>query len=176
MITSVRVRRVGKRLPFVVLTIALLGIGFGRLVLHLGTSTVLSESMAPTFHRGDVVITRLVDVASLRIGDVPALIPPGGSNAYVHRIVGVHDVNGVPVLTTKGDGNPIADAWSERLTTARVPVVVAVVPGLGRAGLFVHDQFTRALFIALLGLFITACAVREVLRVQTSVPSARNAT
>ena len=176
MITKVRVRQVGKRLLFVVLTIALLGIGFGRLVLHLGTSTVLSESMAPTYHRGDVVITRLVDAASLRIGDVPALVPPGLSNAYVHRIVRMHDVNGVPVLTTKGDANPVADAWSERLTTVRVPVVFAVVPGVGRAGLFIRDQFTRALFIALLGLFVTACAVREVLRVQTSVPSARNVT
>lgn len=176
MIIRERGRQVRKRLPFVVLTIALLCFGFGRLVLHLGASTVLSDSMAPAWHRGDVVITRLVRGSSLRIGDVPALVPPGYTNAYVHRIVGVHDVEGVPVLTTKGDANPVADAWSERLTTARVPVVVGVVPGLGRASLLLHDPLARALFIAMLGLFITAYAVREVLRVQTSVPSARNAT
>ena len=81
---------------------------------------------------------------------------------------------GAAVLRTRGDANTADDAWSARLTTTKVPVVVAVAPGLGRLTLLVQDPRTRALLIALLGLVVTTLAVREVLHLPLVVPPARS--
>ena len=121
--------------------------------------------MSPTFSRGDLVVTRLVKVADLQVGDVPALVPPGGTTPYVHRITKIHTGSGALILTTKGDANPAPDAWPERLTTAHVPIVVGVVPGLGQPGLLVHGRRGKALLIMLIGLLATVTAVGMVLRV-----------
>jgi len=158
-------RRLLRWLPSTLLVIALLVLAAGHLLLHLGASTVLSQSMSPTFHRGDLLVTRLVQVADLRVGDVPALLPPGGTTPYVHRIAMIRTGTGAPVLTTKGDANPVPDAWSERVTSARVPVVVGVLPGLGRPGLLVRGRRGEALLVTLIGLLATVNAVRMVLHV-----------
>lgn len=152
-------------LPSALLVTALIALAIGHLMLHLSASTVISQSMSPTFQRGDLVVTRLVAATDLRVGDVPAIVPPGGTTPYVHRITAIHTGTGAPTLSTKGDANPAADAGLERLTTARVPVVVAVLPRLGWPGLFIHGQWARSLLLTLIGLMTTAIAVRMVLRV-----------
>ena len=151
-------------LPSALLITALVALAVGYL-LHFGASTVLSQSMSPTFQRGDLVVTRLVAATDLRVGDVPAIVPPGGTTPFVHRITAIHTGTGAPTVSTKGDANPAPDAGFERLTTTRVPVVVAVLPRLGWPGLFIHGRRARSLLITLIGLTSTAIAVGMVLHV-----------
>ena len=143
----------------------------GRLVLGLSMTSVLSESMAPEFRRGDLVITRLVSAQALRVGDVPVVVPPGGTVPYMHRVVSLDAPAGSPVvLRTKGDANEAPDAWTAELTTGEVPVVVGAVPGLGRLTLSGQPPALHAGLVALLGVLVTALAVREVLHHPEAAP------
>ena len=148
-------------------------VAVARLVLHVGVAPVLSDSMVPTFSAGDLVVTRLVDARDLRVGDVPAVVPPGESSPYVHRIVEVRP-GARPVLVTRGDANGVADPWRAELTTEQVPVVVASVPAVGHLLVALGSSSSRALLVALLGLAVTALAVSQVLLVPAPRRPARS--
>jgi len=50
---------------------------------------VISESMAPAFHRGDVVFLWNRDPI-IKVGDIPVCWFPGRSTPMVHRAIGTH--------------------------------------------------------------------------------------
>ena len=72
---------------------------------------VLSDSMAPTFNSGDLIIIKACDTSKLAEGDIitfHTII----ENAYAlntHRIYSIEETNGIRRYTTKGDNNAIAD-------------------------------------------------------------------
>ncbi len=72
---------------------------------------VLSDSMAPTFNAGDLIIIKACDPSKLVEGDIitfHTII----ENAYAlntHRINSIQEINGIRSYTTKGDNNDIAD-------------------------------------------------------------------
>jgi signal peptidase len=148
------------RIAAAVAVVVLLVLAGGRLVAHVGMSPVLTGSMRPTYAPGDAILTRTVAVRSLRPGMIPVFVPPGESAPFAHRIVAISGDPAHPTVETRGDANPAPDAWRARLTNDRVPVVVAVVPKVGRLLVAVHQPRARALVIALLGLFTTAVAIR----------------
>ncbi|MGM9605765.1 MAG: signal peptidase I [Faecousia sp.] len=73
--------------------------------------SVVSDSMAPTFNAGDLIVIRRCDPAELQEGDIitfHAII----NNEYAlntHRITEIQDQNGTRSYVTKGDNNAIAD-------------------------------------------------------------------
>jgi len=139
--------------------VALLG---GLLMLAFGyrVSPVLSGSMSPTYRPGDAIVTRSVPVASLRVGMIPVIIPPGESVPYAHRITAIGGTPQQPVVSTKGDANPTADRWHARLDSARVPVVVATVPAVGHVLTWIHGRAVRAALLCALGLLVTGVGTR----------------
>ncbi len=72
---------------------------------------VQTESMAPTFNAGDLIVIKAVDPAALQEGDIitfHTII----NNEYAlntHRIDHIEENNGVRSYTTKGDNNAIPD-------------------------------------------------------------------
>lgn len=72
---------------------------------------VVSDSMAPTFNAGDLIIIRKCNPAELQEGDIitfHAII----NNEFAlntHRIAEIQNQNGVRSYVTKGDNNAIAD-------------------------------------------------------------------
>ncbi len=72
---------------------------------------VLSDSMAPTFHSGDLIIIKACDPSKLAEGDIitfHTII----DNVYAlntHRIYSIDDSEGYRIYTTKGDNNAITD-------------------------------------------------------------------
>lgn len=80
------------------------------------TLTVLSGSMSPTIPAGSVVVTKPVEPASLRVGDVITFSTRGpdalGSlHRVTHRIVAVNGTAGEKSFTTRGDANDVVDAY-----------------------------------------------------------------
>ena len=71
---------------------------------------VLTDSMSPTFQKGDWVTYETVeDVSTLQVGDIIAFKSAAG-DTYVHRIVDVKQgEDGGFVFTTRGDANAIVD-------------------------------------------------------------------
>ena len=113
--------------------------------------TVLSDSMAPTFSRGDLVITRPQSIENLRIGQVVTFrIPIGDHRVESHRIVEILVGGVAPVVRTKGDANASADPWNAQLNGDQAWTVSATVPKLGWLILNMREPKIRllALFLA----------------------------
>ncbi|KAF2469718.1 signal peptidase I [Lindgomyces ingoldianus] len=115
--------------------------------------TVSSESMEPTFYRGDIILLwnrqHYIDV-----GDIPVVWFPGRSLPMVHRAIKViHQDEGESdnstarqLILTKGDNNDLDDTSlypNGRAFVHReeiVGLVRAYIPYLGRLSLVVKDQ------------------------------------
>lgn len=111
---------------------------------HLGFAPVLSPSMEPTFHPGDLVITKPEPVSAIKIGQVVALpVPSAPSQRYVHRIISVTMKDGRPLVRTKGDANPTPEPFTLRINSPTVPLVVAKVPYLGRLSVLLQHSVLR---------------------------------
>jgi signal peptidase len=89
-------------LGLIVLVPALLG--YQRYVITSG-------SMTGSYDRGSLVFDRVVPTRDLRVGDVVTFRPPGRVDLVTHRIVALRRIEGSQVLRTKGDANPVPDAW-----------------------------------------------------------------
>jgi signal peptidase len=73
--------------------------------------TVQSESMAPTFNAGDLIIIRSCDPSTLNEGDIICFhtIIMNEYALNTHRIAEISEANGVRQYVTKGDNNQISD-------------------------------------------------------------------
>jgi len=70
---------------------------------------VLSGSMEPAFHRGDLLfLTNPVD-EPIRVGEIVVFKVEGRDIPIVHRVLKVHENNGSTKFLTKGDNNRVDD-------------------------------------------------------------------
>ncbi len=81
-------------------------------------TVIRSESMQPTFGRGDVIFLKDMDVEEVREGDVVAVNVPGYYQenygyppTVVHRVVDVSTIDGETYLETRGDANSQTDIF-----------------------------------------------------------------
>ncbi len=103
------------------------------IALGVRTFDVQTPSMGRTAPVGSLVLTVPAGQHSLAVGDVVTFVPPVDADAervarlpYTHRITAITDGS----ITTRGDANGAADAW----TITRADVVgrvVTVLPGVG---------------------------------------------
>ena len=111
---------------------------------------VESDSMAPTFSKGDLIVIKKCDTASLNEGDIitfHTII----NNEYAlntHRIESIAEMNGARSYVTKGDNNDIADTH----VIADGDIVgkyVTRVPGLGKVMNFLSGSVGFLVLIVL---------------------------
>lgn len=93
---------------------------------------IQSDSMAPFFNKGDLVISKTCDTDALQVGDVITFwtVIQGERALNTHRIIAIEDGGTFRSFTTKGDNNSIEDG----LTVHQSEVVgkyVTHIPGLG---------------------------------------------
>jgi signal peptidase len=78
-----------------------------------GSFTVLSGSMMPTLHVGDVVIEQRVRPLSARVGDVVTFRDPEHQDRlYTHRVVAMAAVGSDVSFVTRGDANTGVEKWT----------------------------------------------------------------
>lgn len=97
---------------------AAIGLGGGLLlaiaaplVFEARPLTVLSGSMEPTLHTGDIVVAKRIEPADVRIGDVVTYRAPKG-RLITHRVRGMHRSGERFVFVTKGDANNSTERWT----------------------------------------------------------------
>ena len=129
----------------------------------LRLQTVLSGSMEPTVAAGDVAVTQPVPVASLAVGDIIVVFPPGNAIARMHRIVSIGDDNGRVMVTTKGDANRVADPQIILQGTTAFRMV-ASIPYVGWL-----TQVKGPLLIAS-GLLVALVLIRELVKKEKPRP------
>ena len=152
----------GLRLLLLVGTV--LGAAGVALALATGVSAqpVLSASMAPSLDVGDLVLVRSVPTSSLRVGDIPLIVPTGQVIAVAHRITQLTPGTGGPTLTTRGDANRSADAVRPTVLGPTAPRVIAVVPKVGQLARLLSRQPVQPILIGGLGILLTGLALRTV--------------
>lgn len=71
---------------------------------------VESNSMIPSFYKGDILILQGVPAEQLGVGDVIVFSPPNQEVPVVHRII---EINPDRTFQTRGDANP-GQIWYEK--------------------------------------------------------------
>lgn len=105
---------------------------------------VVSGSMQPSLHVGDMVVTRKVEPESLQVGDV--ITYRVGPDLNTHRIVGIELTPKGIMFRTKGDANSSQDA--EPVPSEHVLAkVIYHIPFVGYLLDFVESVSGRILFI-----------------------------
>ena len=78
-------------------------------------ASVLSDSMKPTFEKGDMIFcTAVKDASTLQVGDVITFhtVINGERTVNTHRIISISDGGSHRIFTTQGDNNSVADSLS----------------------------------------------------------------
>ena len=166
--------RLGAALRLTLLTGTVLGATCVALAMATGVSAqpVLSGSMAPSLNVGDLVLVRSVPTSSLRVGDIPLIVPTGQVIAVAHRITQLTPGAGGPRLTTRGDANAAADAVRPTVLEPTAPLVIAVLPKVGQLARLLTRHPVQPILLAGLGIGLTGLALRTV--VAGSSPGARS--
>ncbi|HHX87039.1 MAG TPA: signal peptidase I [Firmicutes bacterium] len=129
---------------------------------------VLSDSMAPAFRAGSMVVVRPAEPGSLEAGDIITFQDPaGGANSITHRIAAVHTEGGL-AFTTRGDANNTEDL--EPVPAGKV--IGKVTVAVPYAGYLVNWSRTKTGLLALVivpGLLIITLELRNLLRYASEV-------
>lgn len=179
-----RIARIGGGVVLAFALVLMAVLVFPQIVGASGSYVVLSGSMSPTIHAGDVVVARHVETAEIEAGDVAEETSAGSqtgvqsgdvivfereSGAHpdrtTHRVVNVVHRDGGVFFRTKGDANENADA---KLVPADDVLgrVWFHVPYVGRLLLFARSR------MGLLSLVIVPCLLLVVTEAHSLVKTA----
>lgn len=120
---------------------------------------VLTGSMEPTYHVGDLIFVKITDAADINVGDPVTFNPGASSDAYLtHRVTEkIEDYQGTGVICfrTKGDANESEDPFvideSRMIGTVKLNI-----PFLGYVVQFVQYHYILIIiFIVLFSVFFT---------------------
>jgi signal peptidase len=122
--------------------------------LGMKSLTVLSGSMEPTIHVGDIVVVRQIAPTDARIGDVVTFRDPSDPRKLVtHRVRKISVADGDVAFETKGDANSATEHW--RIAKAgTIGLVMYRVPRLGYVLFYVHGTLGRLLLVVLPALLL----------------------
>lgn len=125
---------------------------------------VLSGSMSPTIHAGDVVIVDSVDASAIEEGDVITYRRSGDVRPTTHRVIDVVERDGERHFQTKGDGNPAPDRElvAPGDIEGRVMSLGGVLVAIPLIGHVIMYAGTTVGFLALFVLPVAALVVLEI--------------
>lgn len=112
---------------------AFLLLAIGPRLLGYQTSTMLTGSMSPLINPGDVVVTKPVTVADIRVGDIITYsIPVEDLRIETHRVTEVTvNTDGTTAVQTKGDANNGVDPWIATINGTTVDRHALTIPHIG---------------------------------------------
>jgi signal peptidase len=98
---------------------------------------VESNSMVPTFYRGDILILNGVNASSLKVGDIIVYSPDGQVVPIVHMIIAINPDGS---FQTKGDANAGQLAFEKHVTVSEIHgVMIGIIPYAGWIKIAVTD-------------------------------------
>lgn len=133
---------------------------------------VLSGSMEPVLHVGDVTVVERIAPHEAHVGDVVTFKAPDGGRVTTHRLRAVRPaVGGGFAFTTKGDANNATERWTLP-ADGRLSRAVYRVPLVGHALLAIRTPLGWWLLV---GLPLLVLGVQEIARIWRPAPEARDA-
>lgn len=126
--------------------------------------TVMSGSMEPAVHTGDVVVNRPISPLEARPGDVVTFRDPDGGDRFItHRVRRIHARDGRVGFVTKGDANTATERWSVP-AGGEIGRVEHRLPRLGYALVWARAPRARLILIAVPALLLGAFLIAEIWR------------
>lgn len=111
--------------------------------------TVMSGSMEPAIHTGDVEVTKPLAPLSVQVGDVVAFRDPSGRDRLIsHRVREIHPRGSAVSFVTKGDANNTVEKWSVP-AGGHLGLVVQRLPRLGYGLVWVATPWGRILLLVI---------------------------
>ena len=136
--------RIKKQNPFLFVPILLLGIiliCFTVGVFKYKPMAILSNSMVPTYSRGDVVIYSKPNQKELENLDLYNIIVYRLDDMIIaHRIVEIQEKNGETLYITKGDNNPTKDSKKVKKQDI-IGIVKLTIPFIGYPTVWLNELF-----------------------------------
>lgn len=107
---------------------------------------VLTDSMYPEIHSGDLIICHTEGPENVKVGDIIAFFDPAGNGTSVvtHRVLEVNETEDSVEWVTQGDANNAADAMPVPASKL-VGVYQSRIPNLGNVVMFM--QTTTGLIV-----------------------------
>lgn len=130
------------------------------------TLTVLSGSMEPTLHVGDVVLVDQVSPTAVRVGDIVTFRDPEDPTRLItHRVREIH-VSGPNVeFVTKGDANTSVEHWKIN-HDGTVGRVVTHIWRLGFLMFWIRSRYGRLGLVVIPALVLGAAELWRIWRPQ----------
>jgi signal peptidase len=117
------------------------------LAFHARPLTVMSGSMEPTIHTGDVVESRQILPAEARRGDVVSFKDPDrGGLLVTHRVRSITRKGNTFTFVTKGDANNSSERWRVDAND-KIGKTMFRIPALGRGLAFAHTRKGMVLLV-----------------------------
>ena len=91
---------------------------------------VLSGSMETKIHKGDLIITKIIEPEALKIDDIIAFREHEDNTVITHRIIDIIENEGKTYFITKGDNNNTQDQNLVELNDVE-GIYVLRIPGIG---------------------------------------------
>jgi signal peptidase len=121
----------------------------GPLAFGGRTFAVLSGSMEPTLHVGDLVLEKKIAAPDIHVGDIVTFRSPEDSSKLItHRVRRVVVADGTVKVTTKGDANLSVERWTVP-ADGTVGRALGRVPKIGYLLVWTRSPAGRMLFIVL---------------------------
>jgi signal peptidase len=126
--------------------------------------TVMSGSMEPTIHVGDVVIDKKISPLDARPGDVVTFSDPTGRHRLItHRVRSIHARGSQVQVVTKGDANNTVERWSVP-ANGRIGRVELRVWKLGYPLVYAHSRYGLILLVGIPALLLCILELRRIWR------------
>ena len=143
----------------------LLAIGVS-MAMGYRTFSVMSGSMEPTIHTGDVVVDEPISPLEARVGDIVTFKDPSrGGELVTHRLRSIRPNGGTVAMITKGDANTAVERWTVPVNGS-VGRVAYRLPSAGRVIAAIRGRFGRLLLIALPALLLGVYELNRIWRRQ----------
>ena len=128
--------------------------------------TVMSGSMEPTIHVGDVVIDSKISPLDARPGDVVTFSDPTGRHRLItHRIRSIHARGNQVQVVTKGDANNTVERWTVP-ANGRIGRVELRVWKLGYPLVYAHSRYGLILLVGVPALLLCGIELGRIWRTE----------
>ena len=140
-------------LRFLGMTVAGFAIGIALalalpLAFHARPLVVLSGSMEPVLHTGDVSVVRSITPLDARPGDIVTFRDPDNAERLItHRVRAMHVQGDAIVFRTRGDANNVSEHWRVP-ASGEIGRVMYRIPKLGWVLAYARS---KGLFVLMLG-------------------------
>lgn len=126
--------------------------------------TVMSGSMEPEIHVGDIVVDRRISPLEARVGDIVTFRDPSGRDRLItHRLHGLHASGGTVQMVTKGDANDTLERWSVPVN-GHIGRVSYRVWKLGYPLVYAHSRYGLMGLVAIPALVLCLLELRRIWR------------